>query len=203
MIIDFASIPANTRYHLMTQTLIPRPIAWVLSQNKDESLNLAPFSFFNGVCSNPPLLMLSIGKKASQDDKDTRVNILSGRPFVVHIASVNLAEMVSKTATELAYGDSELKVSHLELEAFPGFGLPRLQDCKVAYGCSLYEAHELGPSKQAVLYAKIEQLFVSDDCVSEQKERYVVDGKKINPLVRLGGALYASLGELFSIARPK
>ena len=113
MIVDFNSISPSNGYHLLTQTIIPRPIAWILSENEDGSLNLAPFSFFNAVCSDPPLLMVSIGKKPSGEIKDTRRNILSGRDFVIHIASLTQANVLSRSAATLVYGDSELEIDDL------------------------------------------------------------------------------------------
>ena len=104
MIINFSTIEPLQRYHLLTQTVIPRPIAWVLSQNDTEAgsnYNLAPFSFFNVICSNPPLMMLSIGKKTDDDLKDTRHNILSGREFVIDIASLSQAEPLNASAAAL------------------------------------------------------------------------------------------------------
>ena len=82
MDIDLAALGPAQVYGLMTQTLIPRPIAWVLSENSDGGLNLAPFSYFNAVCSSPPLVMISVGKKPDGSFKDTRVNI-EGRRFTV------------------------------------------------------------------------------------------------------------------------
>ena len=76
MNLDFSQFNANQRYHLMTQTLIPRPIAWVLTDSGNDSLNLAPFSYFTPVSSNPALLMISVGLKPNGDKKDTLVNIL-------------------------------------------------------------------------------------------------------------------------------
>jgi flavin reductase (DIM6/NTAB) family NADH-FMN oxidoreductase RutF len=187
MIIDFNSTPPLTRYHFMTQTILPRPIAWVLSVNSDDSLNLAPFSFFNAVCSDPPLLLLSI---------------VSGRPFVIHIASVDQSQIVNNSAAELAYGESELAREQLPLAEFPGCSVPRLRDCHVAYHCLLHEVHEIGPNKQAMVYAEIKQLYLSDEVVEENNGRYVIDAQKINPLARLGGTSYAKLGEVFSLVRP-
>lgn len=203
MIIDFLEIPALKRYHFLTQTIIPRPIAWVLSQNKDQSLNLAPFSFFNAVCSEPPLLMLSIGKKTSGELKDTRLNLLSGRPFVVHIASVVQAEALNNSAAEFGYGDSEVERSGLALTDFPGCDIPRLASCQIAYDCELYDSHELGPNQQAIIYARIKQLFVDDTIVEEANDRYTIDASKLDPLARLGGANYAGLDNFFSLVRPK
>jgi flavin reductase (DIM6/NTAB) family NADH-FMN oxidoreductase RutF len=101
MNIDLSSLSNNNVYHLMTQTIIPRPIAWVLTKNKDNSTNLAPFSYFNAVCSNPPLCMLSMGKKPDGAFKDTGTNLIEGADCVIHIAHVNQAEVVTATASTL------------------------------------------------------------------------------------------------------
>ena len=89
MNIQLNNMPSTAIYHLMTQTIIPRPIAWVLSNNSDDSLNLAPFSYFNAVCSDPPLCMLSMGKKPNGTTKDTVANLIEEAYCVVHIATPN------------------------------------------------------------------------------------------------------------------
>lgn len=203
MIIDFSNTPALARYHFMTQTVLPRPIAWVLSVNSDKTLNLAPFSFFNAVCSDPPLLLLSIGKKSDGSVKDTRQNIISGRPFVIHIAGVDQSQALNNSAAELVYGESELSLDSLSLVDFPGCPVPRLKDCQVAFHCHLHEVHEVGPNQQAMIYAEIQQLYLNDDVVENNNGRYLIDAQKINPLARLGGTAYAELGEVFSLVRPK
>lgn len=203
MIVDFSSTPAAARYHFMTQTIIPRPIAWVLSLNESGSLNLAPFSFFNGVCSDPPLVVLSVGTKSDGSIKDTRRNILSGRPFVIHIAGTDQAQALNNSAAELAYGESEVLLDQLALADFPGSDIPRLADCPIAYDCRLYDHHEIGPKRQAMLYGEIKQLYIEDSVVAEEGKRYVIDAHKVAPLARLGGANYAHLGDLFSLVRPK
>ena len=201
MIINFQQTEPATRYHLLTQTVIPRPIAWVLSENSDASINLAPFSFFNAMCSDPPLLALSIGKKPDGELKDTRRNLLDRRDCVVHIAHQQQAVEVTASAASLAYGDSEVK--DLALVEFSGCSLPRLADCSVAYHCRFYDVHELGPQQQAIIYLEVLNLYLSDDIVTALDQRYVIDAKAIDPLARLGGASYAGLGEAFSVARPK
>jgi flavin reductase (DIM6/NTAB) family NADH-FMN oxidoreductase RutF len=202
MIIDFTQEQPLNRYHLMTQTVTPRPIAWVLSENEEGSLNLAPFSFFNAVCSDPPLLMMSIGKKPDGELKDTRRNLLSGRDFVVHIASHEHAEAVNASAAVLAYGDSEVTTAQLALSQFPPCSLPRLADCHVAFHCKLYDSHEIGPSGQLIIYAEIANLYLSDNVARKEGDRYIVDPAKLNPLARLGGTAYAELGAIFNLQRP-
>ena len=111
MHIDLSSLNSRRVYHLMTQTIIPRPIAWVLSINEDKSHNLAPFSYFNAVCSDPPLMMLSMGKKPDGSSKDTVTNLQVGAECIVHIAHAAQAEVVTQTAASIAYGDSEVTAS--------------------------------------------------------------------------------------------
>ncbi len=116
MIIDFKTWDELSVYQLLIQTIVPRPIAWVLSQNSDlQSYNLAPFSYFNIVTDAPPTFMISISSKTDGAPKDTYVNICSGRPFTVHIASASFAKTVTETAAQRPYGESELSAAGLEL----------------------------------------------------------------------------------------
>ena len=204
MIIDFTTEAPLNRYHLMTQTILPRPIAWVLSLNDPESpepYNLAPFSYFNAVSSEPPLLMLSIGKKTTGGVKDTRKNLLSHRDFVIHIASTQQAAALNASAAPLDYGASEIAAAGIELEPFEGCHAPRIQNCPVAFHCRYFDDHELG--NQAVIYAEIVQLYIRDENIEQQDNRYHIDATKLDPLARLGGSDYAGLGEAFRLARPK
>jgi|AntRauTorckE6833_2_1112554.scaffolds.fasta_scaffold03069_3 flavin reductase (DIM6/NTAB) family NADH-FMN oxidoreductase RutF len=210
MDIDLKPLTANTRYHLMTQSIIPRPIAWVLTANQslegqETTYNLAPFSFFNALCSDPPLVMLSIGSKSAENPKDTRQNIIEGQDFVIHLPSVEQAEDVTASAATLDYGDSELlQMNHPQLLEFPGCPLPRLASAPIAFHARFYEVHYLGPAKQAIIYAELLQLHVTDDAISEDREkgRCLIDANKINPLARLGGTHYAGLKDFFAVKRP-
>ena len=117
MYVNLDALSPNQVYFSIIQTLIPRPIAWVLSENADGGFNLAPFSYFNAVCSDPPLVMLSIGRKPDGSPKDTRVNIEQRERFVIHIAHRELAKQVTESSATLDYGDSE--VARLGLETVP------------------------------------------------------------------------------------
>lgn len=204
MQLNFTDLSANQRYHVMTQTIIPRPIAWVLTDSGDENFNLAPFSYFTAVSSKPALLMISVGKKPNGDNKDTLTNVLKNKKMVIHIASEQQAELVTKTAATLAHGESELANSGLTTSVFDGFPLPRLTQCDIAYGCELYEIKELGDVPQTLIFVEIKQLFISDTVVSQDaKQRMNVVADKVKPLARLGGGEYASITAPFSIQRPK
>jgi len=204
MQINFANLSANQRYFTMTQTIVPRPIAWVLSDNENDGYNLAPFSYFNAVCSDPPLLMMSIGHKPNGDRKDTIVNIVNRKKYVLHIPHWELAESVTETSRTLPHGESELDRVDLSLTGFPGFDLPRIEQCRIAYACELYEIHELGSVPQTLIYGEIKQMYIDDAVVQQDdKGRLDINVLGVDPLARLGGADYGRLGEVKSVSRPK
>lgn len=200
MIVDINDLKPSHRYHLMTQTIVPRPIAWVLTTNDDSGHNLAPFSYFNAISSEPALVVLSMGKKPDGQLKDTRHNLLSGRDCVIHIASVVHAEAVTASSAVLAYGDSELERAGVELVPFGD--LMRVAGCAVAYRARLYEAHDIGPAQQGVLYCELLEVFIDEHIVDAQAERLVIDAEKLDPLARLGGAAYVGIRSPFDVARP-
>ncbi|MBD3641093.1 MAG: flavin reductase family protein [Marinobacter sp.] len=204
MQIDFDGMDPKEVYHILTQTIIPRPVAWVLSENPDGDYNLAPFSFFTPITSNPPLLMFSVGKKPTDGSfKDTRVNIETNRHFVVHIAHRELAEAMTETSRTLPHGESELKNVDLELTGFEGAPLPRLKDCRVALACELYEIKEIGAAPQSLIFGRINAIHVADEAITrDDKDRLRFDGSAIDPLGRLGGSEYVTFGEILKVPRP-
>lgn len=203
MDINLSTLAPTQIYHLMTQTVIPRPIAWVLTESDDENYNLAPFSYFTPVSSNPPLLMFSVGKKPTGEVKDTTRNVLEMGRMVVHIAHEDQANEVTQTAATLPHGESEVSASELSLVDFEGFEMPRVEGCPIAFGCKLYEVKEIGETPQSLIFAEIEQVYIDPKVIGERSDRLVVEALKVNPLSRLGGSQYATLDNVFSVARPK
>lgn len=204
MLLDFSAMSANQCYGAMVQVIVPRPIAWVLSDNGDGRFNVAPYSFFTGICSDPPLLMISAGKKDADIEKDTRLNIRERKNFVVHIPSTRNIDQVNASSATLAHGESEVDVANLELIDFAGFELPRIPSCDIAIACTLYRLDEIGNTPQAVIYGEIQSMAVNDDLiVPNEKGRFEIDSTKLDPLSRLGGSFYSSLGQKLSAQRPK
>lgn len=203
MFVDLSKLPSNDIYHLMTQSLIPRPVAWVLSENDNASFNLAPFSYFSAVSSDPPLLMLSIGEKPDGSPKDSRVNMIERSHCVIHIASSMMAEDVTESSRTLAAGESELDKLKLELADFNGFTMPRLADCRVAMACEFYRAEQI-TAKQSMILVEVKKLYLDDQVIEQDRHgRIRVDAIKVDPLARLGGNQYALLDKVITIARPK
>ncbi|MBF0425963.1 MAG: flavin reductase family protein [Magnetococcales bacterium] len=204
MEINLHGLSANQVYYHMNQTLIPRPIAWVLSENANGSFNLAPFSYFNGVSSDPPLIMLAIGLKGDGAPKDTRANILARKDFVVHIPSWEHAEAVNDSAASLPAEVSEVEQLGLATVPFPGSRLPRLAGCRIAYACQLHAQQEIGAESLMMILGRIETLYI-DDAVAQRdaKGRLLVDSKGIDPLGRLGSGEFSRLGEVRTLGRPR
>jgi flavin reductase (DIM6/NTAB) family NADH-FMN oxidoreductase RutF len=198
---QFDQLSGNQRYHLITQTITPRPIAWIMTKNENTSFNLAPFSYFAPLSSDPALLAVSIGDKANGIAKDTKHNILRDKECVLHIPSGELINAVNDSAASFAYGESELSSIGLTLAEFSKT-LPRIAEAKVALYCRLFDIHSLENTSFDVLYLEILALYVNDSLITEQDSRTVIDNKKLNPLSRLGGNDYALLGETVTIKRP-
>lgn len=182
-------------YHLMIQTIIPRPIAWILTENDNHSFNLAPFSYFNGVSSDPPIMMVSIGKKKTGEKKDTWSNIEKRKQFVIHIAAQDQRDWVNQTSEELEYGESEVEKCELKTTTVEGWPLPRLANSKVAMLCSLYKIYEIGNKPQGMILGQIEKFWFDSDIVKTKHGHFWVDIEKIDPLCRLGSNAYGKVHE--------
>lgn len=195
-IIDPQTQTSKTLYHLMVQSILPRPIAWVLTRNKNETFNLAPFSFFNGICSDPPILMISVGHKEPHVKKDTWTNIENSGDFVVHIPSVVDRADVAASAEVLDYGESEIDRLNLETVTESGWPLPRLKLCKAAFLCGRHQIIEVGNKPQGLILGEIKSVWLEDAAHKWDGERLVIDESIIDPLARLGKNQYASINTL-------
>jgi len=209
MHIHVADMAADQLYHILTQTVIPRPVAWVITDNGAgegiERYNLAPFSFFNAMASDPPMLAFAISRKSDGSKKDTWVNLEEQKHCTVHIGNLTQQGDVIDSSAELPHGTSELLRRPYQLEAAPsGHSSPRLANAPVAFHCTLDHMHPLGKGTTAVAFCRIDHIFISDALVEKSDNgRITVDAAGVNPIMRLGGRQYASLGEITEHARPK
>jgi len=202
MNINLSELSPNKVYHTMTQTVVPRPVAWVLSEHENGKFNLAPFSYFNAVCSSPPVVMLSIGRKPDGRDKDTFRNIVERKRFVIHLAHPELAPQMTKSAKVLPDGESELELIDMDTVEFEGFELPRLKDARIAFACELYKLDTIGENDQNLVFGKLLRIWLDDEVVAEDdKGRMKVMADKLSPLARLGGNEYVTAGNILDIPR--
>ncbi len=199
--IDPKQISERENYKFLIGSIIPRPIAFVTSISEDGVVNAAPFSFFNIVSSNPPMISVSIQRKKGEP-KDTARNIRAKEQFVVHIVDTENVEQVNKTAANLPPDESEIAVAGLSLVKSEKIDVPGVKEAKVRLECVLEKALELGGDYEnagcdlivgKVVYYHIEESLYEDGRI---------DPKGLGAISRLAGNDYAKIGEQFTIERP-
>ena len=204
MIIELDSLSKQEAFILMTASIIPRPIAWVLSENINGSLNIAPYSFFNAITSNPPLLMISVGINPDKTHKDTLYNVRDRHQLVIHIVSLEQVHAMNQSAKAHKPGISEVELLGLTTTPMDGFRLPRLCDSHIAFACTLHDIYYVGNDPQALILVEIKKIYLDDAVVGEdEKGRLTIDPNKVNPVARMGPNQYVGLGELIHLCRPK
>jgi len=183
MHIDLSSLTPVQTYATMTQTIVPRPIAWILTENKSGSYNLAPYSYFNALSSDPAMAVMSVGIQVDGSLKDTRVNLEEREFGVIHIAHREMAAQMTATAATLDNGVSEVTELGLELADMPGSRLPRLADCRVAYAAKLVDTKLI--KNHWLAFLELSHVYLDDDIVGEDsKGRLKVVADKLDPIGR-------------------
>ncbi|TDL75902.1 flavin reductase family protein [Peribacillus frigoritolerans] len=194
---------ANTErenYKLLTGSIIPRPIAFITSLAEDGTLNGAPFSYFNIVSANPPMISVSV-QRSGGIQKDTARNIRSLKEFAVHIVDEGNVEKINITAASLKPDQSEVELAQLTPVESSRIAVPGIKEAKVRMECVLEQVIELGGDDLPgcdLIIGKIVQFHVEDSIY--EKGRIDPDG--LGAVSRLAGNDYAKVGELFSIERP-
>lgn len=196
MQIDPESLSPGRRYFLMISAIVPRPIAWVGSSNEDGSHNLAPFSFFNAFSSTPPVVGIGFSPTDTKPMKDTLANIRRTKELTISIADLGLGDRLHETSAELPYGEDEFAVTGLT----PAFGkhvsAPYVKEAPVNMECSLRQIIEFGEGSGAMVLADILMFHIRDTLIDA---RGTIDPHRLQPLARMGGGRYASLGSIFKL----
>ncbi len=162
MIFEYKDLEPKKRYKLMSQTVTPRAIAWITTQDNG-ILNLAPFSYFTPLSSNPPTLIISIGHKANGKEKDTLRNIRKTKICTISIPKPKHLEKMHFSSKSL--GEMESEVEEFEIktkkifEDFP----PIVDGVGVAFGCKLLQEVDLKGSKTIPIILEIQKQFVEDE----------------------------------------
>jgi flavin reductase (DIM6/NTAB) family NADH-FMN oxidoreductase RutF len=195
MNIDPAAHSDADNYKLLTNLVVPRPIAWVTTRAETGIVNLAPYSFFNAVSSDPPCVVVSIGKRADGTPKDTAANILANREFVVNLVTEDLMGAMNVSAADFPADQSEVSAAQLALAASLRIQVPRLADARVSLECRLFQSLEIGSNTLVV--GEIVMFHVADTLVGP---RLHIEG--FAPVGRLGSpSLYCRTNERFELPR--
>ncbi len=202
MLLDFSKLPAREVYGWMTSAIAPRPIAWVSTISADGRTNLAPFSFFQGVTSNPPTLLFVPVNNRDGQPKDTVRNIREVPEFVVHVVPHALAGPMNASAATLPYGESEFTAFNIATVASTKVRPPRVAAAPVAFECSLHQIVDVGegPLAAHVVFGRIALVHVSDAVLGADGR---IDAGKLDLIGRLSGDWYCRTTERFTVERPR
>ena len=190
---DQHSAPDN--YKLLTNLVVPRPIAWVTTQNADGVINLAPFSFFNAVSGNPIYLIVSVGVNDAGEMKDTAKNILASGEFVVNMVTEELFDAMNVSAADFPEGESELAAANLHATPSVKVKPPRVAESQVSMECKLHSTQQL--NKNTLIVGEVVMFHVADHLMGPRM--YV---NNFAPIGRMGSpSVYCRTTDRFDVAR--
>ena len=194
--IDFSSITAYQRYKLMASLIVPRPIALVTTLGVNGVANAAPFSMFNMLGEDPPILMISINRLSDGKLKDTAANILANGEFVVHISDEAMAHKMHACGEAFPSDVSEL--TQVGLTPVPASTVrpPRIAEAPVAFECVLSE--KLETESRYVFIGKVKWLAARDGLVDTQAWR--VNLRDYHPVARFGASFYLRSSDRFAMS---
>ncbi|MFF7395459.1 flavin reductase family protein [Achromobacter sp. NPDC008082] len=197
---DFSQLASSDAFKLLSSVVVPRPIAWVVSQSATGDINAAPFSFFNVVSSDPPIVALGIGPRGGQL-KDTSRNIVDTREFVINLVSAELAEQMNRTSLDYHADVNELVRAGLATEPSQTVAPPRIAQSPAALECKVWQVIEAAPQRVIVL-ARVVGMYLRDDALLN-RDRFYVDTPALRLLGRMHGAgWYAHTSDLFQMLAP-
>lgn len=197
---DLEEVGPQNAYKLLAATVMPRPIAWVVTQDAEGALNAAPYSFFNVMGSAPPTVAIGLLADPQRGFKDTARNILDTGEFVVNLVPERLVETMNITAVDAPRGIDELALAGLETLPSSRVRPPRISGSPVAFECVSLSSVETGPS-QLVVIGKVLTVHIDDECVLDA-ERAHINTPKLDLVARSYGSDYVRSHDTFNLARP-
>lgn len=201
MELDPKTRESRLNYHFLTSAVMPRPIAWVTTLDPATGvLNAAPFSWFQAVCADPPMVMLAIQHRADGSPKDTVRNIRASKEFVVNVSPKALAEAMVKSSGDYPPEVSEVEVLGLRTTPSKEVKPPRLADSPVHLECRLHQEIPLGNQGGTSLMIGEVVHIAADDAVLDHRGN--VDPAKLILVARLGGQEYVDTERFFTMRRP-
>ncbi|MGB7328259.1 MAG: flavin reductase family protein [Rubripirellula sp.] len=200
----FSADEPSTRqiYHWMTHLISPRPIAWVSTISIDGVANLAPFSFFNGVGSNPPTISFCPANRPDGSAKDTLTNILRTGQFVVNLVTDPWVEKMNRTAADLRPDEDEFVMADVAKAGCEKVSPPRVAGAAASMECELHSSITIGtgPGGANMVIGRIIWFHIHDECVGDDGR---LDPTTLPTVGRMGGNTYVRTSDRFEIDRPK
>jgi flavin reductase (DIM6/NTAB) family NADH-FMN oxidoreductase RutF len=195
MQIDPSQNAVADNYKLLTNLVVPRPIAWVTTENANGLVNLAPFSFFNAVGADPLYIIISVGQNDAGQPKDTAKNILANGEFVVNLVTENLFNAMNISAADFPADESELAAVQLQAAPSTRIKVPRVALAQASLECKLFSTQQLG--KNLLIIGEVVMFHVADELLGP---RFHINN--FAPLGRLGSpSVYCRTSDRFDIKR--
>lgn len=208
MVVTPPNLSHNELYGILLNSVAPRPIAWVSTISASGQPNLAPFSFFNAVCVDPPLLAFAPGLRRPRqaeaghgDAKDTLRNIRETREFVVNIVTCELAEAMNLTSGEYDASVNEFEVAKVTPQPSKVVRPPRVAESPVSFECSLHQILDFSsaPTSSSLVIGQIVAIHMND---AHLKDGHL-DRNSLDLIGRMGGIQYTRTTQRFEMVRPK
>lgn len=200
MIVRPEELTNRERYKLIIGSMLPRPIAWVSSMDREGNLNLAPFSYFTAVCSTPMTLLFCPGVHGfNRERKDTWRNIEEVPEFVINITNEETAERMNLSATTLPYGRSEFEWAGVTPASSETIRVPRVAEAPIAFECKLQQIVVVSdqPGGGAAVFGEVQRVHIRDGLLHDGR----IDLEMLQPIGRLAGSAYTRVREPFEMKR--
>lgn len=195
MHIDPSATSTQDNYKLLTNLVVPRPIAWITTKNSAGVINLAPFSFFNAIGSNPLYIVVSIGNKDDGSPKDTAVNIIDNGEFVVNLVTEDLLSSMNISAANFPSGESELIATGLHEAESKRVKVSRISEAKASLECVLHSQQPLGV--YTLIIGEVVMFHVDDSIIDDR-----LHINEFAPIGRMGSpAYYCRTNDKFDFPR--
>lgn len=176
----------STMYRALSTTVVPRPIGWISTRDGDGTDNLAPFSFFNVACLEPPLVSFSPSAWSDGTEKDTLQNVLETGEFVHNMVAESLGFEMHQSSSRLPPDESEFDAFDIRRAESTVVGPPRVAEAEISFECSLYESHDLGT--HTLVLGEIESIHMADPITTDGKP----DINKLEAVGRLTAGKYTT-----------
>ena len=190
--IDPAQAERRQVYRMLVGSVVPRPIGWASTVDLDGRTNLAPFSFFTVVCVVPPMISLTIARNPDGSEKHTLKNVRQTGEFCFNIVTEPVWKEMVDSANGFPEGDSEFDKTGLTPIPCVKIKPPRVAEVPIHFECKLHQVIELGPNRHPLVIGEVVFMHVDPACMTNG----YIDMRKLNPVGRLNGFFYSTLGEI-------
>lgn len=197
---DLCGADAERAYQLLASLVCPRPIAWITTLNEDGSVNAAPFSFFNVLGDDPPMVMFCPGNRDDGSPKDTARNCRRSGEFAINLVDEALGALMVQTSASLPYGISEIEKEGIALTPGSSIAVPFITLAPAALECVVHDIQEIGHNR--LIIGLVQRIHVRDELVDSAQKRIRTD--LYHPVGRMAVPdWYCHTRDQYAIPRPR